>query len=72
MSLYAGLQGAKVDKLASEGAKGATEPKPGAAEDLLAAAREHHGDTAWVHSRRELVDAGWFGPVVSPPVIENG
>ncbi len=45
--------------------------KPGAAEDLLAAAREHHGDTAWVHSRRELVDAGWFGPVVSPPVASR-
>jgi hypothetical protein len=42
--------------------------KPGAASDLLAAARAHHGDVAWVHSRVELIDAGWFGPVVSPPV----
>ena len=42
--------------------------KPGAADDLLAAARQHHGDTAWVHSRAELIEAGWFGPVVSPPV----
>lgn len=42
--------------------------RPGAHDDLLAAARHHHGAAAWVHSRAELVDAGWFGPVVSPPV----
>ena len=42
--------------------------RPGARADLLAAAREHHGDVAWVHDRAELVEAGWFGPVVSPPV----
>ena len=42
--------------------------RPGAAADLLVAAREHHGSQAWVHSRDELIAAGWFGPVVSPPV----
>lgn len=42
--------------------------RPGAAADLLAAARQHHDDVAWVHSRAEVVEAGWFGPVVSPPV----
>lgn len=42
--------------------------KPGAADDLLTAARTNHGDVAWVHSRAELIDAGWFGPVVSQPV----
>lgn len=42
--------------------------RPGAATDLLAAARERHGDVAWVHSRAELIEAGWFGAVVSPPV----
>jgi hypothetical protein len=42
--------------------------RPGAANDLLAAARERHGDVAWVHSRAELIEAGWFGAVVSPPV----
>jgi hypothetical protein len=42
--------------------------RPGAHEELLAAARELHGDVAWVHSRVELVEAGWFGAVVSPPV----
>lgn len=42
--------------------------KPGAADDLLAAARRHHGDVAWVCSRAEVIEGGWFGPVVSPPV----
>jgi predicted AlkP superfamily pyrophosphatase or phosphodiesterase len=42
--------------------------KPGAAADLLAAARQHHDAVAWVHSRAELIENGWFGPVVSPPV----
>ena len=42
--------------------------KPGAAADLLAAATEHHSDTAWVHSRADLIERGWFGSVVSPPV----
>ena len=42
--------------------------RPGAATDLLEAARTHHSDTAWVRSRTEVLDAGWFGPLVSPPV----
>lgn len=41
--------------------------RPGAAPDLLAAAAEHHSDVAWVHSRSDLIDREWFGPVVSPP-----
>jgi len=42
--------------------------KPGAHADLLAAAVEHHGHHAWVHSRADLIERGWFGPTVSPPV----
>jgi len=42
--------------------------RPGAAADLLAAAREAHDDTAWVWSRDEVLEMGMFGPVVSPPV----
>jgi hypothetical protein len=38
--------------------------RPGHAADLLAAAREHHGDTGWVVSRDETIDGGWFGPQV--------
>mgnify|MGYP001491131775 CR=1 FL=1 len=42
--------------------------RPGAAPELLDAARAAHKDVAWVMSRQELIDGGWFGPVVSPPV----
>lgn len=42
--------------------------RPGASDDLLAAAREFHADVAWVHSRADLIERGWFGPVVSPPI----
>ena len=42
--------------------------KPGALSDLLAAAHEHHDGVAWVRTRQDVIDEGWFGPVVSPPV----
>jgi type I phosphodiesterase/nucleotide pyrophosphatase len=42
--------------------------RPGAGDDLLAAALASHGDVAWVMSRQELIDGGWFGSVVSPPI----
>ena len=40
----------------------------GAHADLLAAASAKHEDVAWVVSREQVLDEGWFGPVVSPPV----
>jgi Type I phosphodiesterase / nucleotide pyrophosphatase len=42
--------------------------RPGAGDELLEAALASHGDVAWVMSRQELIDGGWFGSVVSPPV----
>ncbi len=42
--------------------------RPGADGDLLEAASAAHRDVAWVMSRQELIDGGWFGPVVSPPI----
>ncbi|HEV2376731.1 MAG TPA: nucleotide pyrophosphatase/phosphodiesterase family protein [Streptosporangiaceae bacterium] len=36
--------------------------RPGAAADVLAAWREVIGSRAWVVSREEAVEAGWFGP----------
>jgi hypothetical protein len=42
--------------------------RPGAGDELLDAARRAHSDVAWVMSRQELIEGGWFGPVVSPPV----
>lgn len=38
---------------------------PGAEADLLDAARTHHSDVAWVRSRRDCIEEGWFGPTVT-------
>ena len=38
---------------------------PGHEAELEAAARHHHGDRAWVRTRDEVVEDGWFGPKVS-------
>ncbi len=35
--------------------------KPGAANDLEAAALEHHGSSAWVRTIEQIQDDGWFG-----------
>lgn len=45
---------------------------PGAAADVLAAWRAVLGDGAWVVSREEAVDAGWFGSVDSRAVARIG
>jgi hypothetical protein len=37
--------------------------QPGAAPDVLAAWQEVLGGRAWVASREEAIEAGWFGPV---------
>jgi predicted AlkP superfamily pyrophosphatase or phosphodiesterase len=39
--------------------------RPGRANALLDAARARHGDLAWVRSRDEIVDGGWFGPTMA-------
>ena len=39
---------------------------PGAEAALLEAARERHGDVAWVVPRDQTVDECWFGPKVLP------
>ncbi|MGI9605227.1 MAG: alkaline phosphatase family protein [Acidimicrobiales bacterium] len=39
--------------------------RAGATEDLVAAARSAHAQHAWVHTRDELIDGGWFGPTVT-------
>ena len=41
----------------------------GAASDLARAAADRYGDVAWVVSREQTLDEGWFGPTVSPPII---
>ena len=38
-------------------------PLPGAGDDVLTAYRAVLGDAAWVMTRDEAIDGGWFGPV---------
>jgi hypothetical protein len=42
--------------------------RPGAARELLAAARELAGPRAWVLDRAALVTSGWLGPRTSPVI----
>lgn len=39
--------------------------RPGRARALLDAVRSHHSDTAWILTRDEMIEGGWFGPVVT-------
>jgi hypothetical protein len=62
---------ARDDRLAAGVALVAGEPRvrylhpvPGAVDDVAAAWQEALGAAAGVHVREELVEAGWFGPVV--------
>jgi hypothetical protein len=54
-----------VELLSGEGRFRWLHARPGAAGDVLAAARELHGDEAWVCGRDEMVDDGWFGGPLS-------
>jgi hypothetical protein len=39
--------------------------RPGQEQALLDACIDSHGDRAWVRTRDQLIDGGWFGPVVT-------
>jgi Type I phosphodiesterase / nucleotide pyrophosphatase len=41
----------------------------GATAELLAGATARYGDVAWVVTREQTVDEGWFGATVAPPVL---
>lgn len=45
--------------------------RPGADEDLLAAAIDAHGRSAWVRSLEQILDDQWFGPTVRAEVLER-
>jgi hypothetical protein len=40
--------------------------RPGSLEDAVATASEAHGDEAWVRTRQQMVDDGWFGGPLTP------
>jgi predicted AlkP superfamily pyrophosphatase or phosphodiesterase len=56
---------ASVELLSGEGRFRWLHARPGAERDLEAAARVCHGDRAWVRTRQQVIDEGWFGPTVS-------
>jgi predicted AlkP superfamily pyrophosphatase or phosphodiesterase len=45
--------------------------QPGQAVALLDAAQAVHGDRAWVRTRDQLIDEGWFGPTVTDTARER-
>jgi hypothetical protein len=56
---------ANVELLSGEGRFRWLHARPGAQDDLAAAARECHGSRAWVRTRDEVIAEEWFGPKVS-------
>ncbi len=45
--------------------------RPGAIEDAVAIAVEAHGEEAWVRTREQIIDDGWFGGALAPAVAER-
>ena len=54
-----------VELLSGEGRFRWLHAHPGHAADLATVTQECHGDRAWVRTRQEVIDDGWFGPTVS-------
>ncbi len=59
---------ADVELLSGEGRFRWLHAAPDAAARLARAARALYGDLAWVHTREELVEQGWFGGEPTPEV----
>ena len=62
---------AMVDEQSGEGRFRWWHAASGAARELLAATDAVYGDQAWIVSREQVLDEGWFGPVVSPPIASR-
>ncbi len=62
---------AHVALLSGEGRFRWLHAKPGASGDLAEAAREAHGDQAWVATRAETIADEWFGPKVGEVVASR-
>jgi hypothetical protein len=50
-----------VELLSGEGRFRWLHVRPGCVDDVVAAAQEAHGEEAWVRTRQQMVDEGWFG-----------
>lgn len=62
---------ADVDMLSGEGRFRWLHARPGTAARLAAAASARYGDIAWVRTREEVVDEGWFGGTLSREVARR-
>ena len=45
--------------------------RPGAVEEVLAAAHQHFGDSTWVVTKEQTIDECWFGSVIAPPIASR-
>jgi predicted AlkP superfamily pyrophosphatase or phosphodiesterase len=45
--------------------------RPGAMQDAVAIATEAHGHEAWVRTREQIIEDGWFGGALAPAVAER-
>jgi hypothetical protein len=60
-----------VNLLSGEGRFRWLHTRPGAHDDVLAAAQAAHGDEAWVRTREEIEAEGWFGGTLAPEVADR-
>lgn len=62
---------AGVELLSGEGRFRWLHARPGATADVAAAGEEAHGDEAWVRTREQIVDEGWFGGPITKEVAHR-
>lgn len=62
---------ADVDLLSGEGRFRWLHTRRGSTDAVLAAARVLYGDVAWIHTRAELIDMGWYGGVPTAEVADR-
>jgi predicted AlkP superfamily pyrophosphatase or phosphodiesterase len=62
---------AAVDLLSGEGRFRWLHARPGATADVAAAAEQEHGAEAWVRTREQIVDDGWFGGPLTKEVAHR-
>ena len=62
---------AEVELLSGEGRFRWLHARPGAIDALSSAAAEMHGDEAWIVTREQMVDEGWFGGPLKPEVAKR-
>jgi predicted AlkP superfamily pyrophosphatase or phosphodiesterase len=62
---------AAVELLSGEGRFRWLHARRGAIADVVKAAEEAHGDEAWVRTREQMIDEGWFGGPLSSEVASR-